>query len=146
MLFRSALLEQCTLPFDAVMITLNKPEDWKKILEVLLPGKGYTPTSERRGFDQAVYFKAWTELLNRLDDMQAMQVVEIARRRLGKVAWLPACTRAALWISRDGGRKSTTRRLPEGYKGPTPVIAVNALMSSQRHVSRFRLRDVAAWV
>ncbi|EKM49398.1 uncharacterized protein PHACADRAFT_33463 [Phanerochaete carnosa HHB-10118-sp] len=128
------------LPLISARVVLCQPEAWEKNISHLFPSKGNMASSTSNGYPGCTYFRAWTELLNRLDEWDAFQVTAEMRSEVAKFLWLPRTEKGSMWTTRKE-TQNMTRALPYEDCGSSPYIAANPrYIRGLENLNRFALR------
>ncbi|EKM49391.1 uncharacterized protein PHACADRAFT_33458 [Phanerochaete carnosa HHB-10118-sp] len=128
------------LPFISARVLHCSETVWDTVVENLLPGKAHMASASTTAYPACTYFKAWTTLLNRLNDDNASLVVMLMRNEVSQFLWLPRTEKGAMWATRKEPMAGCIA-LPEEKIESSPFIAANPqYVKGPETMKRFSLR------
>lgn len=129
--------------FDILAVQI---ESWHIIFEMFFPAYG-TPTYDRKrqNFPNAIYYREWKALLQRINAQERDQVMSAMRTEFNKLLWLPKPSVERMWDTRASTNKKAVRypKLNQGEVAyPCPVVVLNkwAYPNTNLIVGRIRKR------
>jgi hypothetical protein len=133
------ILQDNSVPFIAAHLVVVKQTKWAEIIRTCFPSQDFLPRPNMHHFQHCNFFVAWNDILMRLNQQKAAQVVSAIHQYLQNVDWLPHTTETTLWTTSHHLPSYIT--IPPGWTDRTMKIAVNPNRYHRGNLEMWKLKS-----